>query len=109
MTSLGISKLTVDKVHPFLIYLFEVHHKCTQIQCLKSINVFYQARGKFEIFLKFDIWLFPKWSKLKFFIFEIGHNGILDTEKIFKKIELRLSMARLTPNLVNASQKNEKK
>ena len=37
------------------------------------------------------------------------HNGILDTEKIFKKIELRVSMARLTPNLVNASQKSEKK
>ena len=37
------------------------------------------------------------------------HNGILDTEKIFKKIEFMLSMARLTPNLVNASQKSEKK
>ena len=37
------------------------------------------------------------------------HNGILDTEKIFKKIELMISMARLTPNLVNASQKSEKK
>ena len=37
------------------------------------------------------------------------HNGILDTEKIFKKIEVRVSMARLTPNLVNASQKSEKK
>ena len=37
------------------------------------------------------------------------HNGILDTEKIFKKIELMISMARFTPNLVNASQKSEKK
>ena len=36
------------------------------------------------------------------------HNGILDTEKIFEKIELMISMARLTPNLVNASQKSEK-
>ena len=73
MTSLSILKLTVDnKVHPFLIYLFEVHHKCTQIQCLKSINVFFQARTKFEIFLEIGIWVFSKWSKLKFLIFEIG-------------------------------------
>ena len=32
------------------------------------------------------------------------HNGILDTEKIFEKIELGVSMARLTSNLVNTSQ-----
>ena len=39
----------------------------------------------------------------------LPHNGILDTEKIFEKIELRVSMARLTSNLVNASQIKWKK
>ena len=37
------------------------------------------------------------------------HNGILDTEKIFEKIELGVSMARLTSNWVNASQIKWKK
>ena len=37
------------------------------------------------------------------------HNGILDTEKIVEKIELGVSMARLTSNLVNASQIKWKK
>ena len=31
-----------------------------------------------------------------------GHNGILDTEKIFEKIELMISMDSLTFNLVIA-------
>ena len=37
------------------------------------------------------------------------HNGLSRTEKIFKKVELRVSMDRLTPNLVDASQKKWKK
>ena len=37
------------------------------------------------------------------------HNGQLGTEKIFKKVELGVSMARLTSNLVNASQIKWKK
>ena len=37
------------------------------------------------------------------------HNGQLRTEKIFKKVELEVSMASLTPNLENVSQKSEKK
>ena len=37
------------------------------------------------------------------------HNGMSRTIKIFKKVELWVSMARLTPNLVNASQKKWKK
>ena len=37
------------------------------------------------------------------------HNGQLGTEKIFKKVELGVSMARLTSNLVIASQIKRKK
>ena len=37
------------------------------------------------------------------------HNGQLGTEKIFKKVELGVSMASLTPNLENVCQKSEKK
>ena len=37
------------------------------------------------------------------------HNGLSRTVKIFKKIELGVSMARLTSNLVNASQIKWKK
>ena len=37
------------------------------------------------------------------------HNGMSRTIKIFKKVKLWVSMARLTPNLVNASQKKWKK
>ena len=37
------------------------------------------------------------------------HNGQLGTEKIFKKVELGVSMARLTSNSVNASQIKWKK
>ena len=55
MTSLSILKLTVDnEVHPFLIYLFEVHHKCTQIQCLKSINGFFSSKN--QIWNIFENW-----------------------------------------------------
>ena len=37
------------------------------------------------------------------------HNGLNRTVKIFEKIELGVSMARLTSNLVNASQIKQKK
>ena len=37
------------------------------------------------------------------------HNGQLGTEKIFKKVELGVSLASLTPNLENVCQKSEKK
>ena len=37
------------------------------------------------------------------------HNGLLGTEKIFQKIELGVSMARLTLNLVNPAQNKCKK
>ena len=37
------------------------------------------------------------------------HNGLSRTENIFKEIELRVSMARLTSNLVNAGQIKWKK
>ena len=37
------------------------------------------------------------------------HNGILDTEKIFEKIELMISMGSLTFNLVIASKIKWKK
>ena len=37
------------------------------------------------------------------------HNGLNRTVKIFEKIELWVSMARLTSNLVNASQNKWKK
>ena len=40
---------------------------------------------------------------------QANHNGMSRTIKIFKKVELWVSMARLTPNLVNASQKKWKK
>ena len=43
-----------------------------------------------------------------FGIFGPLHNGMSRTIKIFKKVELWVSMARLTPNLVNASQKKWK-
>ena len=37
------------------------------------------------------------------------HNGQLGTEKIFKKVELGVSMASLTSNLENVCQKSGKK
>ena len=51
--------------------------------------------------------IFPKTSLLP--SNNTVHNGQLGTEKIFKKVELGVSMARLTSNLVNASQIKWKK
>ena len=41
---------------------------------------------------------------LSYWFYLIMHIGLSRTVKIFKKIELGVSMARLTSNLVNASQ-----
>ena len=51
------------------------------------------------------------WNKNGFFysVKSPLHNGQLGTEKIFKKVELGVSMASLTPNLENVCQKSEKK
>ena len=55
------------------------------------------------------IWKVNSPKFLHFLSHLLFHNGLSRTEKIFKKVELRVSMDRLTPNLVNASQKKWKK